>query len=67
MNGQTVNPNGGYAAGYYLNAGNVKAGLNQLNAFINQVSAFVNSHRLTTAKAQTLIDAANQAIASALA
>jgi hypothetical protein len=41
--------------------------VNQLNAFINQVVALLNSHRLTAAHAQPQIDAANQAIASALA
>jgi len=50
-----------------LNTGKVNAGVNQLNAFINQVNAFVNSRRLTKAQAQTLIDAVDQAIASALA
>jgi hypothetical protein len=49
-----------------LVAGNVNAGVNKLKAFINQLNAFVNSRRLTGAKAQILIDAANQAIASAL-
>jgi hypothetical protein len=55
------------AASKSLNAGNVNAGTNQLKAFINKVNALVNSRRLTKAQAQTLIDAAEQAIASALA
>ena len=50
-----------------LNGGNTTAGVNQLHAFINQINAFVKSCRLTTDQAQLLIDAANQAIASAQA
>jgi hypothetical protein len=49
-----------------LNAGNVKEGVNQLNAFINQVNAFKKSGKLTAAQAQLLLDAANAAIISAL-
>jgi hypothetical protein len=48
-----------------LKGGNKNAGVNQLNAFINQVNAFQNSGKLTAAQAQTLINEANQAIASA--
>ena len=53
------------AATASLNAGNASAGVNQLNAFINQVLALVRSGRLTDAQAQPLIEAADQAIASA--
>src|SRR5205823_4242676 len=48
-----------------LNAGNTTAGVNQLNAFINQVNAFQKSGTLTSAQAQSLINAANLAIAAA--
>lgn len=50
-----------------LDAGNDAAGVNKLNAFINKVNSLVNSHNLSGESAQALIDAANQAIASALA
>jgi hypothetical protein len=53
-----------------LNAGNVKAGVNQLKAFINQASAMLKRPKLTLVQSQqleALIDAAHQAIASALA
>ncbi len=54
------------AAKVSLDTGKTNAGVNQLKAFINQVNAFVRSRRLTAAQGQLLIDAANQAIASAL-
>jgi len=48
-----------------LNAGNTTAGVNQLNAFINQVTAFQRTGKLTSAQAQSLINAADSAIAAA--
>ena len=50
--------------------GNVQAGVNQLNAFTNHVNAMLKRPKLTQEQAQqlqALIDAADQAIASALA
>jgi hypothetical protein len=48
-----------------LNGGDTTAGINQLNAFINQVTAFQMTGKLTSAQAQSLINAANLAIAAA--
>ena len=50
-----------------LNFSNVTAGVNQVNAFINQSAAFLKTDKLTVNQAHSLIDAANEAIASALA
>ena len=49
-----------------LNRDNVKAAVNQLQAFINHVNAYVRSGRLTDDEGQSLIDAV-QAIIDALA
>jgi sugar lactone lactonase YvrE len=48
-----------------LNAGNSAAGVNQLNAFLNQVNAFQKAGKLSNAQAQSLVSAANLAIAAA--
>jgi hypothetical protein len=50
-----------------LDAGKTSTAVNQLNAFINQVVGLLNSSKLTADLAQPLLDAANQAIDSALA
>jgi hypothetical protein len=66
-NGLTPKLNAALAS---LSADNVKAGVNQLNAFLNHVNAMLKRPKLTQEQAQqlqALIDAANQAIASALA
>jgi len=66
-NGLTPKLNAALAS---LNAGNVQAGVNQLNAFINHVNAMLKRPNLTQDQAQqlqALIDAATQAIESALA
>lgn len=52
------------AATSSLDRGNEKAGINQLRAFINQVNAFKNAGKLTNAIAHSLIDDADEAIAS---
>jgi hypothetical protein len=49
-----------------LDQENITAGVNQIQSFINQVGALVNSGKLTQAGGDTLIDAANAAITSAL-
>jgi Bacterial Ig-like domain (group 3)/FIMAH domain len=66
-NGLTPKLNAALAS---LNAGNATAGVNQLNAFINEVNTMLKRPTLTQEEAlqfQALIDAATQAIASALA
>ena len=46
-----------------LDAGNVNAAINQLQAFINQVNAMINSGVLSPAEGQSLIDSVNAIIA----
>jgi uncharacterized delta-60 repeat protein len=46
-----------------INKGQNQAAINNLNAFKNQTQAFINSHRLTQAQGQNLIDRANETIA----
>jgi hypothetical protein len=50
-----------------FNDGNNNAGVNQIDAFKQQVSAFLHSGKLTSAQAQSLIDAADEIIDSTLA
>jgi len=49
-----------------FNNSNNTAGVNQIEDFIHKVDAFLNSGKLTDAQAQSLIDAADDIIASAL-
>jgi hypothetical protein len=49
-----------------FNSSNNTAGVNQIDAFIQQVNDFLNSGKLTSAQAQSLTDAANEIIDSAL-
>lgn len=49
-----------------FNSSNNTAGVNQIEAFIHQVNDFLTSGKLTDAQAQSLIDAADDIIASAL-
>jgi type VI protein secretion system component Hcp len=48
-----------------LDKGKTQTGVSKLTAFLKQVNAFKKQRKLTSAQAQLLIDAANQAIASA--
>jgi hypothetical protein len=42
-----------------LDANQTGAACNQLSSFISQVQAYINSHALTPAQGQSLIDGAN--------
>jgi len=52
------------AAVRYLNAGNKKAAVTQLNSFISQVNTYVKAGKLTSVQAKPLLDAAQMVIAS---
>jgi hypothetical protein len=48
-----------------LDKGKTQTGVGKLTGFVKQVNALKEQRKLTTSQAQPLIDAANQAIASA--
>jgi hypothetical protein len=48
-----------------LDKGKTQTGVSKLTGFVKQVNVFTKQRKLTSAQAQPLIDAANQAIASA--